>query len=568
MVIKKMSKKVIFDANTVQDCLWCEANDRKPHSMRADGLPVFNCTKCGHKAVQIVPSNLSEMYQDDTYFDGYANEAQGYNDYESIPPTHWFTELCGALILGDDIQNPSVLDVGCAMGMFLNSCKNFGWKPFGIDISEQGKEKCAEKGIPVIADFLEDVDPAKYPANIVTAFHIIEHLTNFATFFERINTYVANGSRFYFVFPNVDFSNHPWNGYAVNPTHISYFNQDFVANTFPTRLPSLKSVLHTNSLVYGFAGDLPPNVLKTIELTRTLCQMNAAEDSASLREAIKQLSPTGVGFVSSFLARANSAALSLDFLNLAQEIHRAAPYIQWLAISRAIAFMQNGNVYGAATALHQYDGKNPGLTAVAEKLKQDMPRQLKVGKSETYPKISLWFCCSSSRPITEDVFLSAGDQTYPFFEILHVQTDTACNCKIPDSFKALVKTVTIDSSKNGHSLDELYSYTNGSVILSTDGSLKLSKYCLFALYDILLKEKNAFVIPSVSVEGKQDVHFPGKRTLTNLFKKFVLSVPPLIMFRKENSKLFSPEILANPQLLRSQNVQMLECPDVVAFRRG
>ncbi|MFA4890000.1 MAG: class I SAM-dependent methyltransferase, partial [Candidatus Omnitrophota bacterium] len=70
-----------------------------------------------------------------------------------------------------------ILDIGCAMGLFLEAAQMRGWDPYGIEVSEYAANIAKDKfGSRVTIGKLEDTDFPPESFDVVTMFDVIEHM--------------------------------------------------------------------------------------------------------------------------------------------------------------------------------------------------------------------------------------------------------------------------------------------------------------------------------------------------------------------------------------------------------
>ena len=154
------------------DCPACRA----PIAV-SDHQRIGHCRACGHRWMRTSEAEQQQIEQS-VYTDGYAG-------YRSDPV---FEQAIRSL-LDQEIaprlpQEARILDVGCGAGDFLIAAKERGFRPLGIDVSEDGARLCREKGLEALAgDFLTEDFGTKFDA--VTMWDVIEHLRDPGAFFER-----------------------------------------------------------------------------------------------------------------------------------------------------------------------------------------------------------------------------------------------------------------------------------------------------------------------------------------------------------------------------------------------
>jgi 2-polyprenyl-3-methyl-5-hydroxy-6-metoxy-1,4-benzoquinol methylase len=101
-------------------------------------------------------------------------------------------------------QPGRVLDVGCGNGDFLRSLKRRGWDVHGIEFSVEATELARAKGITVHRGQLTS---AAYPASffdVVTLWHVAEHLPDPLTEFAEVQRILRDDGLFVLEVPNSD----------------------------------------------------------------------------------------------------------------------------------------------------------------------------------------------------------------------------------------------------------------------------------------------------------------------------------------------------------------------------
>lgn len=97
-----------------------------------------------------------------------------------------------------------LLDVGCATGVHLRQAREAGWRVAGIEIDPEAAER-ARAVTPDI--FCGDVRDAPFPPgsfDVVTSFHVVEHLVDPVGALRRMTGWLAPGGLLIVEVPNVD----------------------------------------------------------------------------------------------------------------------------------------------------------------------------------------------------------------------------------------------------------------------------------------------------------------------------------------------------------------------------
>ncbi len=163
-------------------CSLCHADGRAKKLYRVEGFEIMRCPRCG--LVFIVddqaPDQLADLYSGDyyetrhTYYfeNAVANPGAGV-DNANLDEFRDALRMLGELNGG----RGRLLDVGCAIGIFLAIAQNAGWQVAGVDVSEYAVRRAREM-------FSVDarhgaLDQAGFPDghfDVVTMWDVIEHV--------------------------------------------------------------------------------------------------------------------------------------------------------------------------------------------------------------------------------------------------------------------------------------------------------------------------------------------------------------------------------------------------------
>ena len=127
-----------------------------------------------------------------------------------------------------------LLDVGCAMGAFLETARSSGWKVTGVELSEFGSAYARNNlKLDVHTGSLEDVlDRKQIPENsfdVVTLWDTLEHLTNPAVLLNKVNHALKDGGWFFCSTLNIDSflsrkQGQSWHFFRP-PKHLFYYSE-------------------------------------------------------------------------------------------------------------------------------------------------------------------------------------------------------------------------------------------------------------------------------------------------------------------------------------------------------
>lgn len=199
-----------------------------------DGFSVIDCTSCGFKHVNPLPSKeeLEKLYKQEFYSkekpDYFKNAKEDflwwkvtYDNYYSLLEKH--------------TKGRKILDIGSGPGDFLMCGKKRGWKTLGIEPSATAWKYSRSRKLSVINNFFTYETVKQYgPFDVVHAALVLEHVPNPASFIKDMKKLLKPGG-FLAVFCPNDYNPlqeilqkklkfQPW--WVVPRQHLNYFDAD------------------------------------------------------------------------------------------------------------------------------------------------------------------------------------------------------------------------------------------------------------------------------------------------------------------------------------------------------
>jgi len=129
----------------------------------------------------------------------------------------------------------SLLDLGCSSGAFLQAMKSPSWKLYGIEMSGEvaSRAESATDGNVFIGDIL-DAPFAAGSFDVITCFHVFEHLYDPQAVLRKVAEWLKPGGIFYAMMPNIDSAGNRIFGsywYALElPRHLFHFSPKSLGN--------------------------------------------------------------------------------------------------------------------------------------------------------------------------------------------------------------------------------------------------------------------------------------------------------------------------------------------------
>lgn len=182
------------------DCAICGDQPGELWGQHYEGYRIVRCPKCRLRWVSPRPSSSHVE-------EGYDEAWEGYFEATTPHVDKWRTWADGDLQTLERILphlksgDPRILDVGCGIGHFLIMAKAIGFGMVeGSELSGNMKEHLESFGIPLHVGSIEDLIIGPY--DLVTAQHVLEHLTDPSTFLKAIHEITAPGGVLHLMLPN------------------------------------------------------------------------------------------------------------------------------------------------------------------------------------------------------------------------------------------------------------------------------------------------------------------------------------------------------------------------------
>jgi SAM-dependent methyltransferase len=126
-------------------------------------------------------------------------------------------------------EQGTILDIGCGTGAFLRSLKGGAWRLYGVEISEDEAQKArTSTGAEVFVGDPLDAPFGPETFDVITCFHLLEHVYQPLALLKRIRTWLKPGAILYVILPNIDaweariFRSY-WYGLEL-PRHLFHFS--------------------------------------------------------------------------------------------------------------------------------------------------------------------------------------------------------------------------------------------------------------------------------------------------------------------------------------------------------
>lgn len=208
------------------ECDMCGSSDAALYSTPVDYITgelfsVLRCRQCGLIYVHPQPplASLGRYYPE-----GHQQaDPASYERMDAKARANFITHLLPT-------NAGRALDVGCGKGLLLQRLHEHGWQVFGTELSAVSSQYARSAGLTVYTAAVEDAPFEAGSFDLVTLFHVLEHLPHPKASLATLFALLRPGGRLIVEVPNIAswyarFFGDDWFHYDV-PRHLFHFNPD------------------------------------------------------------------------------------------------------------------------------------------------------------------------------------------------------------------------------------------------------------------------------------------------------------------------------------------------------
>jgi 2-polyprenyl-3-methyl-5-hydroxy-6-metoxy-1,4-benzoquinol methylase len=198
------------------------------HLLTRESFDIFKCGSCNFLFTQGVPPAdvIGKYYQSQDYISHSDTRKGLMNKLYHLGRTIMLNKKYG--MVKKVAKGKKLLDIGCGTGYYPSYMKQKGYLVAGVETDPRARA-FAEKefGIPVYSpeDFINHKIEGKF--DVITLWHVLEHLDDFNLYLERILGHLLPGGSLVIALPNCNaldarYYKEFWAGYDV-PRHLWHF---------------------------------------------------------------------------------------------------------------------------------------------------------------------------------------------------------------------------------------------------------------------------------------------------------------------------------------------------------
>lgn len=163
---------------------------------------VYSIQQCNNCASTYTIPELSEHELSEFYEKGlYGGKTNRFNSFVKIVSNIFQAERLRKVSC--DQKSGSLLDIGCGKGKFMSYAADKRWRVSGIEPAETGSTIAERQvGIPIFRS-LDDLENDE-PFDVVTMWHVVEHLLEPTEELQRIKPFLKQDGRIFIAIPNFE----------------------------------------------------------------------------------------------------------------------------------------------------------------------------------------------------------------------------------------------------------------------------------------------------------------------------------------------------------------------------
>lgn len=227
-----LTKKILNIKLEHVPCTLCNSDDYEIiHSFLESGINIVKCKQCGLSYLnpRLIEEEIRNIYQKD-YFSNDFSVEYGYDNYIKSHTEIANTSRRRLKFIEKYIQKGSLLDIGCATGVFLKEAQNRGWQVEGVEISKYAWEYATTVyQLKVFNGTLKQkISLSNIYYDVVTMWDYIEHVPNPVEEIREVSRILKKDGFLFLTTPDINsipakITRSRWLGFKKYIEHLYYF---------------------------------------------------------------------------------------------------------------------------------------------------------------------------------------------------------------------------------------------------------------------------------------------------------------------------------------------------------
>lgn len=204
----------------------------KDHTVSGKQFSIDQCRICGFQFTNPRPNlqNIGQYYQSSAYISHHDEEdnllTKVYNAVRNFT-TNQKIEL---LQSNTKATTPSLLDIGCGAGFFLQQCKKKKWTVMGTEPDPDARAVASKRVGEELYASIEDSELQNQQFDLITMWHVLEHVHDLNGTIEWLAKHLKNEGTLFIAVPNnasydAQQFKENWAAYDV-PRHLYHFTKE------------------------------------------------------------------------------------------------------------------------------------------------------------------------------------------------------------------------------------------------------------------------------------------------------------------------------------------------------
>lgn len=160
----------------------------------------LGCADCGLAFAPERPAGELRALYDAGYFEDYAH-GEG---YDADPRQRRWENRMRIRFVRRHAEGGRLLDVGCAKGDFLAAAREAGFAVHGVEPADAAAAAARARGLDVTTGTLDDMPRGPGSLDVVTMWHVLEHIPTPLATLRRLHDELAPGGHLLIEVPNAE----------------------------------------------------------------------------------------------------------------------------------------------------------------------------------------------------------------------------------------------------------------------------------------------------------------------------------------------------------------------------